>query len=78
MAPRVLKHPEVNRSELAAKLNTDRGYLTNVLNGKRAAHLKLAVSIFKETGIKLGPLAGKSGDEVKALAKAASILGAAQ
>lgn len=78
MATRTARiHPEINRTDLATKIGADRSYLSHVLNGTKKASLKVAVSIFEETGIRIGPLVGKTGADIKALAKATAILGAA-
>lgn len=77
MATRAKHYPEIDRTELAAKIRIDRGYLTNILNGIRKAPLHIAVAIFKETGVKLGPLAGKTPAQVRALKEAATLLASA-
>lgn len=70
MATRAKHHPEVDRSELAAKIGFDRGYLTNILNGKRAAPVHVALAIFKETGLQIGPLEGKSKRDIGTIERA--------
>lgn len=77
MATRAKLYPEVNRAELAKVIEKDRGYVTNILNGKRAAPLSIALAVFDETGLKLGPLEGKSKADISTLRRAHQITSAA-
>lgn len=77
MAPRISLHPEINRTELAATIGIDRAYLTNIVNGSRKAPLSIAIAIFKETGLQLGPLAGKTKRDISTLERAQQITSAA-
>lgn len=44
-------------------------YAWQIAHGKRAPSRKLAVRIWRELGLRLGPLAGKTDDEIKVFAK---------
>lgn len=70
MATRAKNFPDIDRTALAAKTGYDRGYLTNILNGKRAANLHVALAIFAHTGVQLGPLEGKTKRDITTIAKA--------
>lgn len=50
-------------------LGVANGYAYDIANGKRQPSQKLAVRIFRETGLKLGPVAGLSDDEIAVLEK---------
>jgi transcriptional regulator with XRE-family HTH domain len=77
MATRAKHYPEVDRSELATKTGFDRGYLTNILNGKRTAPIGVALAIFEHTGIQLGPLKGKSRRDISTIERAHEMTSAA-
>ena len=77
MATRKMLHPEINRTALAAKIEVDRGLLTNILNGNRKAPVSIALAVFRETGIQLGVLAGKSKRDIAVIEKALELTSAA-
>lgn len=74
MATRASVHPEIDRTALAKQLGKDRGYITKLLNGTRAAPLPVALEIFRITGICLGQLAGRTPSEIDALRLAHSVI----
>lgn len=58
--------------EIAPRLRAigvNRSYAWQIANGKRAPSQKLAVRIFRETGLKLGPVAGLSEADIAVLEK---------
>ena len=70
MATRAEKHPDVNRADLAKRINKDRGYVTKILNGTREASLPVAIAIFRETGLKFGPIKGATPNDIRAMSRA--------
>lgn len=61
LAPKVI-------AERLRRINVSGPYAWQIAHGKRRPSLKLAFSIWRETGLKLGKLAGKPDDEIRALA----------
>lgn len=53
--------------DLVSQLGISKGHASGVLSGTQTPSLKLAVSIYRSFGVKLGPLAGASIAEIKAL-----------
>lgn len=76
MARTVIHFPAVNRTEVAPRIGIHRAYLTNILNGKKQPPLSTALRIYAVARIKVGPLAGKTDTEVKAMAQASALLDA--
>lgn len=74
MARTVTHFPSVNRTELAEKIGKHRGYLTNILNGKKQPPLSTALRIYDVARIKVGPLAGKTTREIQAIARASVLI----
>lgn len=63
---------ETPTPSLAARLHeigVANGYAYDIANGKRAPSQKLAVRIFRSTGLKLGPVADLSDAEIAVLEK---------
>jgi hypothetical protein len=50
-------------------INVSGPYAWQIAHGKRAPSRKLAVRIWREAGLKLGPLAGKTDDEIQVFAR---------
>lgn len=71
------KHPEFTQDDLAKVTGKHRTHISKVMSGKREASLPVAVAIFNETGIKLGPLKNKTPAEIKTLASASQLLSGA-
>ena len=51
------------------EIGVNRSYAWQIANDKRAPSQKLAVRIFRETGLKLGPVADLSDPEIAVLEK---------
>jgi transcriptional regulator with XRE-family HTH domain len=63
--------PEAIRpTDLAEKLQISTPYASQLLSGARVPKLELALDMFKRSGVKLGPLKGKSDEEIETLRKA--------
>lgn len=54
---------------LAKRVEVSRPYITKVRRGAQPPSKRVAVRIWRETGVKLGPLAGKSDDEISVFAR---------
>jgi hypothetical protein len=50
-------------------MGVNRSYAWQIANGKRAPSQKLAVRVFRETGLKIGPVEGLSDEEIAVLEK---------
>lgn len=51
------------------EIGVNRSYAWQIANGKRPPSQRLAVRIFRETGLKLGPVAGLSESEIAVIEK---------
>lgn len=70
----ICKHPFMDTSppspDLAEKLRSigiSESYASQIVNGRRAPSMPLALRINREIGIKLGPLAGVADDDIPVL-----------
>jgi hypothetical protein len=71
---RVELEPKVIAERLR-RIDVSGPYAWQIAHGKRAPSRKLAVRIWREAGIKLGPLVGKSDDEIQIFAKFVEVSG---
>lgn len=63
--------PEKMRpTDLAEKLNVSVAYASQLLSGARVPSLALSIDIFDRAGIRLGPIAEKSDDQIATLREA--------
>lgn len=56
-------------AEIAARLGVTRSYISFIRTEARSPSLALALRIFRELGLKLGPLVGASKAEIAALSR---------
>lgn len=56
-------------TEFAAAVGISVPYASQILNGQRDPSRALAITIFRRTGQKLGPIAGASDDDIEMLAR---------
>ncbi len=59
-------------TDLAGKLNVSVAYASQLLSGARKPSLELALRLFDTGGVKLGPLAGATDEEIATLRKLAA------
>lgn len=57
---------------LASRVGCDKSYLSHVLAGRKSLYRPVAIRIFREFGVKLGPIAEASDDEIAALERFAA------
>lgn len=60
-------------AEALCSINVSRSYASQLSNGQRKPSQKLAIRIFRETGMKLGPIQDATDDQIETLA---AIIGA--
>lgn len=73
MGTRAKRHPQVNRAELAKRIEKDRGYVTRILNGTQEASLPVAIAIFQITGLKFGPISAATPQDIRAMSRALGV-----
>jgi len=54
-------------TELAAMLSISVAYASHILKGERPWTKALAISVFRQTGARVGPLVGASDEEIDVL-----------
>lgn len=66
----ICKLPNMSEPSLNSKLvelGVSKSYASQISRGKRPPSVALAIRIFREIGVKLGPIANASKDEIEAL-----------
>lgn len=59
----------IGPSELSARAGISKGYASDLLAGKEKPSQRTALSIFRATGIRLGPVATLNDEEIAVLEK---------
>lgn len=66
----------VSQLKLAGRLNVKQPHISRVEADETACSLSLALRIYREIGIAIGPLSGKTKSEIGTLERASKIIGA--
>lgn len=64
--------PAMRPTDLAAKLEISVPYASQLLSGARVPSISLALGIFDKSGLKLGPLANATDEEIEMLRRLAA------
>lgn len=59
----------IKPNELAGKTGISLPYASQLLSGKRTPSPTLAIAIFRKTGLKFGPIAQASEEDIEAMAR---------
>lgn len=65
----VLEDKKLTAAELARRIGKSKSHLSHVLANRKTLSRNTAIAIFRETGAKLGPIAGLSDADIKVLAR---------
>jgi hypothetical protein len=60
---------ELTPTRLSKAVGISVPYASQLLSGRKVPPMKMAVDVFRATGVKLGPLSGASDDEIEVIAR---------